>query len=802
MPAALVKLCKVPLLLIVLISWIPLSGAPLVKDGRAQIDQKSIMEGPVQLHGLWDFFPDATPDQLEDRVPVRQFVFGTWPEDAFSEVSDHHYGTYRVQLELDRVQPMALRFTEIMTESCVYLDSQLLQCQGRPGKSREETRPSTTPFTVFFTPTNRHPVITIFVSNFHHRKGGIFGAVSLGTPQQINQLDRQRMSRYLLVAGALMLTTLYFGVMAGIDRNNPTNLALSIFSLIVMVRILTSGEKPIVALFPEFPYDVYIRLQYITFYLSIAAALHHLYSLFPQEARRTMVAVFYGVSGTFAIFAVFASPTFISRTLGIYTAIFFAGAAYCLVVLINALRRRRSGSIFLLVGMLALLTASIVDFLRVYEILLVPYLVGDAILILIVCQAIATSLKTNQMHRSVAELQLERDLADAAARNNRDFLSRMSHELRTPLHSIIHIGHLLREEQDPERTSSYVQTLQSASDHLLTLVNDVLDFNRLAQGKLRYQEGSYSLRMLLHRVVLIHRERASGRGLLLELHIEDDLPDRLLGDSHRISQVLPNLLGNAIKFTDSGFIRLDVTALRGNKNQIRFSVQDTGIGLEPEQLPQIFESYFQAGFQPDRKHEGTGLGLAICKELVHLMGGDLQVQSKPGEGSRFWFDLPLSPDPNPVRALEMSEISQAMSAVQGAPSSRNFRREMIFIVDDNPDNRLLTGRFLERWNLRHMEAASGVEAVALLEQAYPHLVLLDLHMPDMDGFATIAALRDSGYTGPVIAATADVSNETRIRIEAAGFDGFIGKPFSPGNFYQVLSGYLRPDRADSTADFT
>ncbi len=768
----------------------------VAQKGEARISFSDLQTKGIQnLHGLWRFIPGGQTGDENHQGDSYISVPGTWPDRLFPGQANevHRQGLYELRLHLDRKEPIALRFTEVMTESCIYLDGKKIRCQGRLESEGLQSIANTSPFTVVLFPERLDPLLQIQVSNNHHRKGGIFGTVAIGTPDQIQTLDRSRMSRYLLVAGALLLTAVYFGLVGLVEGRAQTNLTLALFCAIAMVRIMTAGEKPVVSFFPDLPYEIYLRLQYITYFLSIASALHYLYSMFPQDVFRFLVYAVYAVAGAFSLFGAVVSTTLLSYSLDYYAVIFFSVVGYCTYAITRASIYRRTGAWFVFAGLIALLVAVIVDFLRVYEVALFQYLVGDAILILILCQAVATSLQNRNVHLRMGQLQNEKDQADAAARNNREFLSRMSHELRTPLHSIVHIGHLLKEERDPSRARDYVNTLQSASDHLLTLVNDVLDFNRMVQGKLKYQEGSFSLRLLLNRVVVIHRERAAGKGLDLRLDIEDTMPDRYLGDSHRISQVLHNLIGNAIKFTTEGHIEVVVRPDRRTDqgSRINFTVSDTGIGMSTDQLPMIFESYFQAGFQTDRKHEGTGLGLAISQELVRLMGGELRVSSTPNVGSLFHFSLPLQPDPEGDRPPELAEISEAMSmAAPALGTTREFRQELIFIVDDNPDNRKLTSRFLEKWNLQYMQAASGMQALDLLEKHYPHLILLDLHMPEMDGFATLDALRDNGYSGPVIAATADVSSETRSRLNDAGFDGFIGKPFSPSNFHQVLSGYL------------
>jgi len=375
-----------------------------------------------------------------------------------------------------------------------------------------------------------------------------------------------------------------------------------------------------------------------------------------------------------------------------------------------------------------------------------------------------------QLRRRNRELEEQRRRAEEAVATRTAFLANMSHEIRTPLGAILGFAELLSEEPDlSPNARDLVTTIERNGQHLGALVGDVLDLSKIEAGSLTIEEADVGLADLVDDVVRMQRGRASGKGLEFGATIAAQVPDAITTDPTRLRQVLLNLTGNAIKFTDEGrvWVRVSTGQVEGLGEAVRFEVLDTGLGIAPERIDAIFEPFRQAERDTARRFGGTGLGLTISRRLAEALGGSLTVESRLGEGSRFVLTLPAS---------EGSVLAQP-----DAPSSRSSRPldgARVLVVDDMPDNRLLVRHLLKRVGVEVRCANGGRAALEALEgdAADTDLVLLDLTMPEMDGFETLAALRERGDRRPIVALTAAAMAEDREACMAAGFDDYLTKP--------------------------
>ena len=353
------------------------------------------------------------------------------------------------------------------------------------------------------------------------------------------------------------------------------------------------------------------------------------------------------------------------------------------------------------------------------------------------------------------ELATARDAAEVANRAKSTFLTTMSHELRTPLNGILGFAQILL--SDPAMSVGQregVATIQRSGEHLLTLINDILDLAKVESGKLDLQPEVFELLPLLNSLVELLAVRARAKGLALQFEARD-LPERVVGDPRRLRQVLLNLLGNAIKFTDQGVVRLTVT--RG----LCFQVEDTGPGISAADQERLFQPFCQFG-PAQKQAEGTGLGLSISRRLVELMGGRLQAKSVPGQGSCFSFELAMMEVQTPDRPAAIKERCYA-------PGKR------ILVVDDVAENRAICRGLLAPLGFEVDQAADGPSALLRVEVSPPDLILLDLTMPGMSGLEVMARLRPACRI-PVIMVTASAFAEDRQRAQDAGCDGFLSKP--------------------------
>lgn len=390
------------------------------------------------------------------------------------------------------------------------------------------------------------------------------------------------------------------------------------------------------------------------------------------------------------------------------------------------------------------------------------------------------------------ELEEAARAAEVANRAKSTFLALVSHEIRTPMTSILGCTEMLKDrlrlqENQPSEVQETLESISRSGQHLLDLLNDVLDLSRIEAGRMELQYSAVHLENLLEDILAISREPAWRKSLDYLIEIPAPLPRSISTDPTRLRQILINLINNAIKFTHDGSVRLRVER---QAETLVFTVSDTGIGISPEHLPKLFQPFFQLPEGRSQSESGTGLGLAICLRLTEQLQGGIEAESQLGVGSRFIVRLPLvSPSIEEFGPMILGEQAssrdqdQDMSTISG-PAYR------VLIVDDHAFNLNILSLFLKKVGIESLTAGSGEEALELVSQHELNLILLDLEMPRMSGYETIRHLRESGATLPVIALTAHTIQEVGDRCRAAGFDGFLQKPVSVNTLRSELRRYL------------
>ena len=408
----------------------------------------------------------------------------------------------------------------------------------------------------------------------------------------------------------------------------------------------------------------------------------------------------------------------------------------------------------------------------------------------------AQELEANARKLEQANHDLEKaNIAiQAADRAKSEFLATMSHELRTPLNGVIGMAELLRHTQLDQRQRQFVDACHSSGKSLLDLINDILDFSKIEAGKLELEEHDFDVALLVQEIVDPLALLARQKGLQFTSRVAPQVRRWVRGDSTRLRQVLVNLIGNAIKFTEAGEVALNVAPAQMHDGQtaIRFEVSDTGIGIPPDRIDRLFQSFCQADSSTTRKYGGTGLGLAISKRLVELLGGRIGVQSAVAQGSTFWFEVPIRlADAEPAGKERPAESTAAP-----LPSHDNLQGRRVLLVEDNRVNQMFAGEVLRRAGVECRTAENGRQAIEAIPNEPFDLVLMDCQMPEMDGFEAVRRLREMEQSGrlaghlPVIALTANAVQGDRERCMEAGMDTYISKPFAPQDLLQVMGHLL------------
>lgn len=391
-------------------------------------------------------------------------------------------------------------------------------------------------------------------------------------------------------------------------------------------------------------------------------------------------------------------------------------------------------------------------------------------------------LDISEIKMTQFELMKAKQKAETASRAKSRFLSNMSHELRTPLNGIIGASNLLMQEQYLPEQLSHLEILKFSSEHMMVLINEILDFNKIEAGRFELENVPVNLRAFLRKLETQFSVQAHTKGLLFLLDIDENLEAEFLTDETRLNQVLSNLLSNAIKFTHKGGITLGARKISSTskRSTVQFMVQDTGIGIPTHKQQEVFDSFTQADTDTTRKYGGTGLGLAISKKLVSLFSGELLLKSEEGKGSTFYFTVELEINENAKLYINDERVKHLPA----------FERLRVLIAEDNVVNMSVARKFLTKWGIEVHEAVNGIEAVEKFRKGSFDLVLIDLEMPEMDGITALAEIRKVQPSVPAIAFTAAVYEDMRIDLIKKGFMEVVPKPFRPEDLHNKIQKLL------------
>lgn len=878
--------------------------------------------GPIDLSGAWEFrwLELATPGAVAARAAAEPPAFlnipSSWNDQTWRDqtLPGMGYGSYHLRVLLpaasERRAGLALYLPAASASLRVLVNERLIYEQGRVASEAAAESPDFRPGLTALDDLPAEFFLTLQVSNFTHSQGGLWSPPRLGLEGDLRAERRRAYGTDLFLWGALFIMGAYHLILFALRPADRSPLYFGLLCLLVVVRVLVTGDRWLPRAFPEIPFGAYYRLEYLSFYLGVPAFGWFIRSAFPLDMPRLLARITLAVGLAFSAVVVLTPPALFSLTLlpyQLYTVLAGAGALF---IGILAWSRRRQGAALFVIGWLVFFAAVVHDILGANLIIQAPYLTPFALFLFFFAQAAMLALRFTDAYRRSAELsdrlgkterlyrqmieeaaegvfllersgvvvtvnralarllgydsaetlqreagdarrgvfasdaewerfaaslapggvdanvrdfethfvmrsggalavainaqaiadlnsgvvryqgmvrditeqrrleemRVARDAAEAASRSKSQFLANMSHEIRTPMNAILGMADLLAEAPEAREQKKYLTTLQGAGETLLALINDILDLAKVEAGRIELESVRFDLSELVESTVEIMANAAHKKGLEISYRVDPDSGRFAISDPTRLRQILVNLIGNAIKFTESGSVTIEVFPARPRSaenadgiREILFRIVDTGIGIPLEKQEVIFDAFSQADNSTTREFGGTGLGLTISKRLAELMSGTIKVDSAPGKGSVFTLHIPVLQGAT-VDAAEPGEIP-------------NLIGRRILVVDDVALNRTTFRETLETCGARVTVAESGAAALDALQRAAGasdayEVVLLDYHMPNMDGLETarrVRAAQDYG-TVPIIAISSDHLPETAASFHALGVKSHLSKP--------------------------
>ncbi|SEN36182.1 Signal transduction histidine kinase [Niastella yeongjuensis] len=690
------------------------------------------------------------------------------------------YATYSLTILLPKKRPhLAMLMTDVYCSYRLFINDSLLSSNGKPDTARQTAVPFWCTQTVNLPDTDTLHLL-LQVANFWHTKGGPYKKLYIGESSKLT-LNLQRDRTYdVLLAGCLFMGGLFFFGFYAFGSRDKAILYFSLFCIVYSYRMVGTGVYVLHAVFPNLSWFVTIRLEYLTLTLGVALFSRYFQSVYPKDAKRFIVNAVVYICLFYSLVILVMPPRIFTKGIMPFLGVMFFYIAFALFICIRAVKFKRVGAVFALMSCGVMLLVFLIINLNYFQVVgTEKWIVFIGYVLFFFLQSLVLS------HRFAYTLRKAADEAQQGLKTKTEFLSTMSHEIRTPLNVVIGMAHLLLRNTPRRDQEKNLNVLLFSANNLLSIVNDILDYNKIEAGKINFEMIPMDIASIAQHITGGLSSKAVEKNIILNTVIDSRITHKIIGDPTRTSQVIFNLVHNAIKFTEQGSVQLSILAekITDDKITLTIEVTDTGIGIEPEKQQLIFDRFTQADSSTSRSYGGTGLGLAITKRILELQDVVLNLRSEPGKGSVFYFSQNF--------ALSNEPVATGEEYKKDLVSDKQLQGVHILVVEDNPFNIMVAQSLLERSGAIVEVANNGKEALEKIQPGKYRLVLMDLNMPVMDGFEATRHLRARGITLPVIALTASLPAEVEKDVQSAGLTDIVVKPFNPDELFRVLLNHLK-----------
>lgn len=754
----------------------------LTEKGLADLRNEDFAGGEVALDGEWEFYWQQLIEPGSFGQTQAEWVHfpHLWntPDGSNEPNEAFGYATYRMQFLPPNGKSLSLFVEDMYCSYRLFLNGVEISRNGRVATNSADYEPEWRPEFVELRNLRDTNELVLQVANFDHRNGGVGRSILIGEQKHMASLELSKISYDLLLTGSLLMGGLFFLGLYLFGRHDKAILFFSLFCITYSYRIIGFGYYVLHHLI-AIPWWLAIRLEYITLFLSTFLFGKFIQQLYPEETNFKIWRVIDSIClGFTAITILFPASVFSHLIVPFFiTLLFYLGVT--LYIYLRAYQNKRPGSKYTLLVTGVVFSVFVFNIL-VYFNVLSPWAAGSfwGYILFFFSQSLILSF------RFADSLKKARDLAETASQAKSDFLSTISHEIRTPLNAVVGISHLLLQEFPRQDQKENLMSLKFSAEHLTSLINDILDYNKLESGSVEFEEMEVNLKELTGRIYKSYLPKAVEKGLSLSISFDEQIGASLIMDSTRMSQILNNLLDNAIKFTAKGEVSIKITLVNSNEKSqmVRFEITDTGIGIPADKMDMIFQRFTQASSSTTREFGGSGLGLSIIKRLLELQGVSIQVKSKLGSGSTFYFQQEYRRG----KGLPAEPIS-----LDDSDTDTFLEGKLVLLVEDNAMNVLVAEKFLKKWGMKLDLAVNGREAVERAERKDYDLILMDLQMPEMDGYDATREIRTFNSRIPIVALTASALIRVQQKVLEAGMNDYITKPFDPKELKRKLIKNIR-----------